>query len=69
MPYCRAAVCPCYTFCPVPSSRASVLERNEKTGANPEGRCSREVGLSQNAVVVLVVVFESTSVFALAKSG
>jgi hypothetical protein len=37
--------------------------------ANPEGRCSREVGLSLNVVLlVLVVVFESTSAFVLAKS-
>jgi hypothetical protein len=34
--------------------------------ANPEGRCTREVGLSQN-VVVLAAVFGSTSAFALAK--
>jgi hypothetical protein len=36
--------------------------------ANPEGRCTREVGLSQNvAVLVLAAVFGSTSAFALAK--
>jgi hypothetical protein len=35
--------------------------------ANPEGRLTREVGLSQN-VVVLAGVFGSTSAFALAKS-
>jgi hypothetical protein len=34
--------------------------------ANPEGRCSREVGLSLN-VLVLAGVFGSTSAFVLAK--
>jgi hypothetical protein len=45
----------------------SAQGRTEKREANAEGRSSREVGLSLNAVVVLVVVFESTSAFVLAK--
>ena len=40
----------------------------ERRVANVESRCSREVGLSLNVVVVLVGVFESTSESVLAKS-
>ena len=67
MPYCDAMAGPCYTFRPVPSKTGFREGWDEKRVANAEGRWSREVGLSQNAVV-LIVVFESTSAFGLAKS-
>jgi len=67
MRYCGGAGGACYTFRPVPSGRAFVPHKEPTRVANPEGRCTREVGLSQNVVVVLAAVFGSTSAFALAK--